>query len=193
MIRLVEPTTRIAVDVTFLRMDEAPTRRAPALPPGHVVERLFPRCNVAHYRQLYAAVGHEYVWWLRRTISDGELDSILRDRAISISVLRDAEGELGFYELDRRSWPVINLAYFGLMGRGIGQGVGMAFLHHAIDTAWSEGCSALTVNTCTADHPRALPNYIKAGFEKIRTVREEWPVPNRLGLPIPERLRIQRA
>lgn len=190
MIRLVEPTTRIAVDVTFLRMDEAPRRPAPALPEGLEVERLFPRCSVPHYRHLYAAVGHDYVWWLRRTLTDRELEQILDDRAISISVLRDAEGELGFYELDRRAWPVINLAYFGLMGRGIGLGVGMPFLHHAIATAWSENCAALTVNTCTADHARALPNYIKAGFRKLRTVREEWPVPDRLGLPIPERLKI---
>jgi GNAT superfamily N-acetyltransferase len=190
MIRLVEPTTRIAVDVTFLRMDRAPAKRGAALPPGLEVERLFPRCGVPHYRQLYTAVGNDYVWWLRRTLTDGELDGILHDRAISISVLRDGEGELGFYELDRRSWPVINLAYFGLMGRGIGLGVGMPFLHHAIASAWAEDCTALTVNTCTADHPRALPNYIKAGFQKLRTVREEWPVPNRLGLPIPERLRI---
>lgn len=191
MIRLVEPTTRIAVDVTFLRMDRAPQAAALALPDGLGVERLFPHCSVRHYRELYAAVGQEYVWWLRRTLSDGELDSILQDRAISISVLRDAKGDLGFYELDRRAWPVINLAYFGLVGRAIGLGVGMPFLHHAIAAAWSEeGCAALTVNTCTADHPRALPNYVKAGFRKLRTVREEWPVPDRLGLPIPDRLRI---
>ena len=48
----------------------------------------------------------------------------------------------------------------------------------------------MTVNTCTADHRRALPNYIAAGFEKLRTVREVWRVPTRLGLPIPERLRL---
>jgi hypothetical protein len=45
----------------------------------------------------------------------------------------------------------------------------------------------LTVNTCTADHPRALPNYLKAGFRKLRTVHEEWPVPVSLGLRIPPR------
>ncbi|MDB5413359.1 MAG: acetyltransferase [Rubritepida sp.] len=190
MIRLVEPTTRIVVDVTFLRMSAVPAGPFPALPEGLAVRQLFPRCTVAHYRHLYATVGHEYVWWLRRTLTDAELDAVLADRAISISVLEDAEGELGFYELDRRSWPVINLAYFGLMPRAIGLGVGMPFLYHAIQAAWSEGCSAMTVNTCSADHPRALPNYIKAGFRKLRTVREEWPVPNRLGMPIPERLRI---
>jgi hypothetical protein len=66
----------------------------------------------------------------------------------------------------------------------------MGFLRHAIATAWREGCAALTVNTCTADHPRALPNYLKAGFQVLRVVREEWPIPDRLGLPIPERLRL---
>ena len=188
--KLVDTTTRIAVDVTFLRMERRPAGPIPVLPFGIKVKQLFPRCSVAQYRELYATVGHEYVWWLRRTLSDNELERVLTDRATSIHVLSDADGVLGFYELDRRTWPVINLAYFGLYPRGVGIGVGMVFLHDAITTAWNEAPVAVTVNTCTADHPRALPNYIKAGFQAMRTVREEWPVPNRLGLPIPTRLRI---
>ena len=190
MIKLPEPTTRIAVDVTFLRMDRRPAGPIPPLPYGMKVEQCFPRCEVAHYRELYAKVGQDYVWWLRRTLSDGELDAVLSDRAISIHVLHDAEGELGFYELDRRAWPVMNLAYFGLYSRAVGQGLGMAFLFHAVMAAWEEIPVAMTVNTCTADHPRALPNYLKAGFSRLRTVREEWPVPDRLGLPIPARLKL---
>ena len=123
--KLVEPTTRIAVDVTFLRMDRGPSGPVPKLPLGMQVEQLFPRCSVPHYRELYATVGQDYVWWLRRTLSDAELEAVLSDRAISISVLTDAEGELGFYELDRRAWPVMNLAYFGLFPRAVGRGIGM--------------------------------------------------------------------
>jgi hypothetical protein len=48
----------------------------------------------------------------------------------------------------------------------------------------------MTVNTCTADHPRAMPGYIRAGFVPVRQVREEWNVPTRLGLDIPDALRI---
>jgi len=188
--KLVEPTTSVAVDVTFMMMERRPADPIPVMPFGLNVEQLFPRCSVAQYRELYATVGQDYVWWLRRTLSDKELDQGLADRAISIHVLNDAAGTLGFYELDRRAWPVINLAYFGLYPRGLGMGVGMAFLYDAIKTAWNEAPVALTVNTCTADHPRALPNYVKAGFQKLRTVREEWPVPDRLRLPIPARLRI---
>jgi hypothetical protein len=47
----------------------------------------------------------------------------------------------------------------------------------------------MTVNTCSADHPRALPNYIAAGFREVRRVREAWDIPVRLGLAIPENLR----
>lgn len=188
--RLAEPVTRIAVDVTFLRMDRQPGGIRAALPAGVTVERLHPRATVAQYRALYDAVGQDYVWWLRRTLSDSELDRVLSDPDVSVDVARGAGQELGFFELDRRAWPSVNLAYFGLLPTAIGRGLGMGLLQHAIAAAWGEGCTSLTVNTCTADHPRALPNYLRAGFRRLRTIREEWPVPDRLGLPIPPALRI---
>jgi hypothetical protein len=42
------------------------------------------------------------------------------------------------------------------------------------------------VNTCDADHPRALPGYLRAGFRPLRNVREHWPIPLRLGMRIPD-------
>ena len=71
----------------------------------------------------------------------------------------------------------------------MGTGVGYAFLRQAVDAVWRQGAGGMTVNTCTADHPRALPNYLRAGFRPLRQVRETWDVPLRLGMPIPERLR----
>jgi GNAT superfamily N-acetyltransferase len=179
----------VAVDVTFLRMDHPPEDPAPGLPEGAEVVQAT-RCSIAFYRYLYGTVGYDYVWWLRRTLSDAELRSLLGDPAISIHVLYQHGEPAGFYELDRRNWPLINLSYFGLMPQAIGHGLGRAFLRHAVDTAWAEGPRAMTVNTCTADHRHALPNYLAVGFEKLRTVREVWRVPTRLGLPIPERLRV---
>jgi GNAT superfamily N-acetyltransferase len=183
-----EETTRVAVDVTFLRMDAPPPGPVPMLPADAGVETIRPRASVRQYRFLYDTVGQDYLWWLRRAIPDAELDAILASPAISVHVLHRGGKVCGFYELDRRGWPVTNLAYFGLFPGVIGQGIGPSLLHHAIRVAWSEGCAALTVNTCTADHPRALPNYIKAGFRQLRTVREDWPVPKRLGLVIPTHL-----
>jgi GNAT superfamily N-acetyltransferase len=188
-----EQVVRVAVDVTFLRMDAPPDAVAPALPPsladaGQVVR--LKRPSVPFYRYLYDTVGRDWVWWLRRTVPDEEVAALLARPDISIHVLYQGGEPAGFYELERRGEAGINLAYFGLMPHAIGQGTGRALLRHAIDAAWAEKPRMLTVNTCTADHPRALPNYIAAGFRVLRTVREVWPVPTRLGLRVPERLRV---
>ena len=183
------PVVTIAVDVSFLRMDRAPVAAGPMLPAHVRVERLT-QCSVAFYRFLYNTVGFEYVWWLRRTLHAAELQALLRDPGVSIHVLY-ADGEpAGFYELDRRGGAALNLSYFGLMPHVVGHGLGQRLLRHAVDTAWAEQPPGLTVNTCTADHRRALPNYLGAGFDLQRTVREVWRVPVRLGMPIPDRLRL---
>jgi GNAT superfamily N-acetyltransferase len=183
-----EPVVRVGVTVTFLRMDRPPAETAPSLPPGYQVVRV-EAPTVAYYRYLYNTVGADYVWWLRRTMPDDELDALLRDPTVSIHVLY-ARGEPGgFFELDARFWPDINLSYFGLMPHMIGSGIGYAFLRQSVDTVWRARPRGMTVNTCTADHARALPTYLRAGFHVIRQVREVWNVPTRLGLVIPEHLR----
>ncbi|HEX2942676.1 MAG TPA: GNAT family N-acetyltransferase [Rhodopila sp.] len=183
------PVTRVGVTVTFLRMDHAPRMPPPALPPGmQVVRAQAP--TVPFYRYLYNTVGADYLWWLRRTTPDDELAALLSDRAVGIYTLY-AKGEpAGFFELDSRAWPDVNLSYFGLMPFMIGAGVGHAFLRCAVDEAWRHGARGMTVNTCTADHPRALPNYLRAGFHIVRKVREVWSVPDNLHLHIPDALRL---
>jgi GNAT superfamily N-acetyltransferase len=182
-----EPVARVTVMVTFLRMERPPAGAAPTLPTGYeVVPVALP--TVAFYRYLYNTVGADYVWWLRRTMSDEELAAMLRDPPVSIHVLYSGGEPAGFYELDGRGWPDVNLSYFGLMPHAVGAGVGFPFLRHAVDDAWRLCPRAMTVNTCTADHPRALPTYLRAGFRTVRQVREIWNVPLRLGMRIPQRL-----
>jgi len=181
--------TRVAVTVTFLRMDRAPGHPAPALPLGMQVLRA-ETPTVPFYRYLYSTVGNNYLWWLRRATSDDELAALLRHRAVALFVLY-AKGEpAGFFELDARPWPDINLSYFGLMPHAVGKGIGYRFLRHAVDEAWRTGAKGMTVNTCTADHPRALPTYARAGFHVVRQAQEIWSVPNSLNIPIPAGLRI---
>ena len=183
------PVTRVGVTVTFLRMDQAPHAQAPGLPSGFQIVRA-QSPSVPFYRYLYNTVGADYLWWLRRTTPDDELAALLRDKAVAIYTLY-AKGEpAGFFELDARTWPDVNLSYFGLMPGAIGQGTGYAFLRAAVDEVWRHGARGMTVNTCTADHPRALPNYLRAGFKPLRAVQEIWDVPMHLGLRIPDHLRI---
>jgi GNAT superfamily N-acetyltransferase len=182
-----EPVARVTVTVTFLRMDRPPAGAVPALPSDYQVVRVS-KPTVAFYRYLYNTVGADYVWWLRRTMPDEELAMLLRDPPVSIHVLYNGGEPAGFFELDARSWPDVNLSYFGLMPHAIGAGVGYPFLRHAVDAAWRQGPFGMTVNTCSADHPRALPTYLRAGFRSVRQVREVWNVPLVLGMRIPDRL-----
>jgi GNAT superfamily N-acetyltransferase len=183
------PITRVGVMVTFLRMDHMPQGQGPGLAPGFQIVRA-QAPSVPFYRYLYNTVGADYLWWLRRTMPDNELAGLLSDKAVAIYTLY-AKGEpAGFFELDARSWPDVNLSYFGLMAGCIGQGVGYAFLRAAVDEVWRHGAKGMTVNTCTADHPRALPNYLRAGFHIVRQVREIWPVPNHLNMRIPSSLKL---
>ncbi|HEX5328198.1 MAG TPA: GNAT family N-acetyltransferase [Acetobacteraceae bacterium] len=183
-----EPTARVTVTVTFLRMDRPPLDVAPALPTSCQVVRAA-ACSVGFYRYLYDTVGADYVWWLRRTMPDEDLRALLRDPLVTIHTLYSGGEPAGFFELDGRNWPDVNLSYFGLLPHAIGTGVGYSFLRQAIDLVWRQGARGMTVNTCTADHPRALPTYLRAGFRQLRQVRELWNVPLRLGMRIPEHLR----
>lgn len=180
--------TRVGVTVTFLRQDRRPDLPSVSFPAGYALDRVAAP-DVPLYRTLYNTVGAAYVWWLRRTMPDAQLAELLANPGLSIHVLSDGEGACGFYELDRRPPDLVNLSYFGLMPRAVGRGLGAALLHAALADAWAGPTRAVTVNTCTADHRRALPNYLAAGFRPVRSAREVWDVPNHLRLNIPDHLR----
>ncbi|WP_298216704.1 GNAT family N-acetyltransferase [Acidocella sp.] len=184
-----EKTERAIVTVVFLRMARPPARPPAVLPPGASVAE--ERLGVAEYRALYDEVGAPWLWWLRRVMPDELLAKHLASPATAVHVLRVGGEVAGFFETDAGTWPNVNLNYFGLRPGFIGQGLGRPLLDHAVDTVFA-GASPLrgmTVNTCNADHPRALPNYLAAGFREIRRAREEWDIPVRLGFTIPGHLR----
>lgn len=183
------PFTRIAVDVTFLRQVSPPVLPGAVLPMDCTIVRL-PKPSVSIYRYLYDTVGAPYVWWLRRTTPDADIAAMLADPNVSIHILYRDHEPAGFFELDGKDGRPVNISYFGLLPHAVGKGMGKAFLRAAIDEAWRRKPSVVTVNTCTADHPRALPNYLAAGFTETRRVREVWDIPRRLGLKVPEHLRV---
>ena len=184
-----EAVEQAIVTVVFLRMDHRAARPPARFPPGAVLTR--ERLDLAAYRALYNEIGAPWLWWLRRIMPDEMLARHLASPEVAIHVLR-VEGEVaGFFETDTSHWPDVNLNYFGLMPNAIGKGLGRTLLDAAVDSVFL-GASALrgmTVNTCSADHPRALPNYLAAGFREVRRVREVWDIPVRLGLHVPEHLR----
>ncbi len=181
--------TRVAVDVTFLRLEPGPAADIALLPTESLV--LVPAPTVGFYRYLYNGVGQAHCWWLRRMMPDAELAALLAHPAVSIHVLYRGGEPAGFYELDGRGAHDVNLSYFGLLPHALGDGAGRRLLDAAIADARARSrAGTVRVNTCTADHRRALPNYLRAGFRPLRTVREIWDIPDRLGLSIPDRLRV---
>lgn len=184
-----EAFDRAAVEVIFLRMNQRPERPRAVLPPGALLRA--ERLDVPRYRAIYSAVGRPWLWWLRLIMPDDLLAQHLQSPSVSVQVLYMGGQVAGFFETDATAWPDVNLNYFGLVPQQIGKGMGRVLLNAAVDRVFS-GFTALrgmTVNTCSADHPNALPNYLAAGFREQRRVKEVWDIPRRLGLKVPEHLR----
>ncbi len=148
---------------TYLEMREQPSgQRAPA-PEGVHVERLA-WCPPELYRQLYAEVGRQWSWFERLWWTDQELAAHLARPEVLIRVLHLNGNPAGYYELVTHANGSVEIGYFGLMAHAIGAGLGRWLLGEAVGEAWSMGASRVWLHTCTLDHPRALPNYLKAGF-----------------------------
>ena len=161
-------STTIEITITKLEMRARPQGLRPQLPHAHDNGRVMllkaKKPPVHFYRYLYEAVGKAHTWVERRLISDEVLGAIVQHDDVEIYVLYCDGAPAGYFELDFRKAPDAELSYFGLLPEFIGRGLGTYLLGAAIDTAWSKPIERLWVHTNTLDHPRALPNYQKAGF-----------------------------
>jgi GNAT superfamily N-acetyltransferase len=151
------------IKITYLQMFAHPGRSAPP-PRNDLVVMQATHPTLSYYRYLYEAVGAPWQWRSRKKLSDAELAAIIHDPRDEVHVLHLDGVPAGFSELDRRREGEIELVQFGLMPEYIGQGLGSYFLSWTIDRAWSYKPGRFWLHTCTLDHPRALPNYQKAGF-----------------------------
>jgi len=151
--------------ITYLAMNEAPTRAAPPTPAKKIALLRCEHPSTDFYRFLYEGVGAHWLWYERRVIDDAALTTMIVDPKIEIFVLYVDGSPAGYFELNLHEMPEIELAYFGLMGDFIGQGLGSFLLRQAIDQAWTHGPQRLWVHTCNFDHPDALAVYQRAGFE----------------------------
>ena len=162
---IVGTTQIIDVTITYLEMTAPPS--APPPPPpaiAHAVMRA-QKPTVSFYRYLYHTIGADYVWWERRALSDEELHTIISAENVEVFVLYVEGVPAGYYELvTDAANDEIDIGYFGLLPEFVGRRLGAYLLRGAIDEAWSRRPGRLTVNTCTLDHPNALPNYQRAGF-----------------------------
>ena len=160
---------KVEYTVTWLAMDARPAipRRDCPAPALSLVRAHRP--PVHFFRYLYAAVGSDYHWDDLNAESDAQIAAFAQDDAMHLNVAYLAGCPAGFVMLDYRESPVADIAYFGLMPEFIGGGLGSWLLLEGIHQAWDAGIDRLTVNTCTLDHPGALPLYRRMGFEPVRS------------------------
>lgn len=155
---------RVPMTVTFLEMNARPSAPPPPQPRGKVAILKSEKPPAHFYLYLYDAIGSDYLWVDRKKLSQAALAEIIQDPRNILYVLYTEGSPAGMAELDLRKAGQINISYFGLMPEAIGRGLGYFFLYHACMNAWDFPIRRLTVNTCTLDHPRALPLYQRVGF-----------------------------
>ena len=162
----------VEVTVTYLEMT-APPAHYPPLPVGHQIALLKANDIPLHfYRYLQDRVGRPWTWVNALRLNDEELAARLHAPERDIRVLYLDGAPAGFFELAAELPEKVDIAYFGMMEHATGRGLGRWFLGEAIGAAWSNNPDKVTVSTCTADHPAALPLYQKMGFAPVGQARE---------------------
>lgn len=126
-----------------------------------------------YYRYLYAAVGGDWHWLDRLQMEETALCDIVQAPGIEVHVLSEHHEPVGYGEIDRSDPAAVKIAYFGLMPMAIGRGLGRWFLEQIVARAWRSQPKLVWLHTCDLDHPRALDNYLAAGFEIVDRREEE--------------------
>lgn len=160
-----EIDNRVEVIITYLEQCERPQLPMPAAPPRKIALLRAEDPPVHFYRYIYDLVGTPYNWVSRRRMSDGQIREIISDPEVYIYILYVGGVPAGFAELDARNKKSHELKFFGLAQDYTGLGLGRYFLTNIIDLSWGLGPSRLRLETCTLDHPAALPLYQKCGFQ----------------------------
>lgn len=121
------------------------------------------------FLEIYKKVGQDYQWMDRLVYSTNELEEIINQDKTHIYLIKSKGVAIGFTELTVEKEHV-EILFFGLFPDAIGKGWGKQSLEMVIKQAWSFATPKVQLNTCDWDHPRALSNYLKAGFKEVRRV-----------------------
>ena len=123
--------------------------------------------SVAAYRALYDQVGRQWHWANRRMLTDRQLSAIIHHPATEIFTLKTRDCAIGFVELNFKLFPQVEIVFVGLIEDAIGRGLGSRMLERVIDYIYTRAPSRIIIQTCTLDHPSALPLYQRRGFTPV--------------------------
>lgn len=172
------PDGHLGAVVTYLEMTERP-KPAPSMPDSPL--RLVPwrDPDPARYRALFRRVGGRWLWYSRLVMDDAQLKAGMGE----VHAVVDRDGvEVGMIELDFAQAGECLIRFLGLVPELAGRGHGGWLFAQVLALAWRPGVRCVQVNTCSLDHPAALPAYLKAGFTAYRRAFESFPDPRLTGL-----------
>lgn len=123
-------------------------------------------------RFFYTTVGADWHWYERLSWDDHQWLAYLDRPELETWIAYLEDTPAGYVELEKQPGQQVEIAYFGLLPRFVGRGIGGLFLTAAIRRAWEMDARRVWVHTCTLDHPRALQNYQARGFRLYDTVEK---------------------
>lgn len=138
--------------------------------------------SLARYRELFVAIGADWLWFSRLILTDQELAAILNHPDDEIYLAREGDRDVGFFELDFRQRNECELRFFGLMPDAIGSGAGRWLMNRVLERAWARPITRFWLHTCNLDHPGALDFYARSGFRPFRRQIEISDDPRLVGL-----------
>ena len=164
-------TTLSTVEVTrtYLEMRDASALLAARCDDRSVRIEQMHDCSPSLYRRLYVEVGRNYHWIDRLPWTDEQIAAHLQHPEITFWLMSYDDANAGYFELRRCEDGSVEIAYFGLLPKFLGRGLGKHLLTCATEQAWADGANRVWLHTCTLDDPAALPNYLKRGFRPFKT------------------------
>ncbi|HEY7809212.1 MAG TPA: GNAT family protein [Allosphingosinicella sp.] len=171
------PAGQLGTVVTFLEMTQRPPLRP--LPASPLRLERWKAPDPAKYRMLFERVGAKWLWYSRLLMDDARLSAEIAE----VHAVTDRAGvEVGMLEFDFRTDGECLIRFLGLVPELAGKGHGAWLFAQTIALAWRPGVARVHVNTCSLDHPAALPAYLKAGFRPYKRAFETFPDPRLAGV-----------
>ncbi len=175
------PAGQVATIVTYLEMRTRPPLRPMPASPLRLERWRDPHPD--KYRTLFRRVGERWLWYSRLAMDD----ATLRRSVAEVYAVVDRQGiEVGMIELDFSAPGECLIRFLGLVPELAGKGHGKWLFAQVLALAWRPGIARVVVNTCSLDHPAALPSYLRAGFVAVRRALESFPDPRLIGLLRPD-------
>ncbi len=168
---------QIGTVVTYLEMTDRPKLRP--VPDSPFRLQRWRDVDPAKYRLLFKRVGARWLWYSRLAMDDQRLSASIGE----VHAVVDRSGiEVGMLELDFGKDGECLIRFLGLVPELAGRGHGKWMFAQTLALTWRKGVDRVHVNTCTLDHPAALPSYLRAGFTAYNRAFESFPDPRLSGL-----------